>query len=304
MISPLYRCKYSYSDRVQNQTASKWQNQGMHLNVPVSKACSFTTYLWRLSECVDTCCHFLGSLILPDVYWKAFCATSALLVLPCCYISTDFWFLAGCIAQVTGLRTWKSAFTRRGKNRSSLKRPLWMGPWENRSHRNQGTTAMQMWENQPWSLSTVTWVACKLPWPRPKIWMRASELRWSDRLRACPKPGRVYWYLSRRKELLKISWLNLNLQKYCIFSQLVRVRFCFSTIIMSLLCFLLDSQSSGMVVISTLCHYCLLMYVSRPLNDSRLIEERVFLSCYPCVPRGLWDLIQSQFLTFKEDPIW
>lgn len=140
-----------------------------------------------------------------------------------------------------------------------------------------------MWENQPWSLSTVTWVAYKLPWARPKIWMRASELRWSGRLRACPKPGGVYWYLSSRKELLKISWLNLNLQKYCIISQLVRVSFCFSTIIMSLLCFLLDSQSRGMVVISTLCHYCLLICVSCPLNDNRLIEERVFLSCYPCV---------------------
>lgn len=53
---------------------------------------------------------------------------------------------------------------------------------------------------------------------------------------------------------------------------------------MSRLCFLLDSQSNRTVVISTLCHY-LSSYVcvlSTQLH-SRLIEEKVFFSCYPCV---------------------
>lgn len=40
----------------------------------------------------------------------------------------DFWFLEGCIAQMTELRTWKRAWIRREKNRSSLKRPLLIGP--------------------------------------------------------------------------------------------------------------------------------------------------------------------------------
>lgn len=52
----------------------------------------------------------------------------------------------------------------------------------------------------------------------------------------------------------------------------------------SFLCFSLDSSNNRTVVISSLCHYLSshLGVLSVQL-DSRLSEERAFLSCYPCV---------------------
>lgn len=67
---------------------------------------------------------------------------------------------------------------------------------------------------------------------------------------------------------------------------------CPQSITSSLACL---GKSNGMVVISTLCHYVssYICVLSAQL-DSKLTEERAFLSCHPCVTNS--NLIQSPVL--------
>lgn len=95
----------------------------------VSNAITLPCVFRGITMCPAACCHFLGWLMLPDLSRNVFCAASAWLVLHIAVtLVSDFWFLEGCIARMTELRTWKCAWIRREKNRSSLKRPLLIGP--------------------------------------------------------------------------------------------------------------------------------------------------------------------------------
>ena len=88
-----------------------------HGSLAVSQCAWMHAVPFLAVSCSQTCPGMFSVLL--QLGW--FCHVAVTLI-------SDFWFLGGCIAQMTELRTWKPAWIRREKNRSSLKRPLLTGP--------------------------------------------------------------------------------------------------------------------------------------------------------------------------------